>query len=114
MDELYTRYKQIKVIDPNLPSFADWKLDIGLREYEKARFENKRTKKNAGGPVCPIYNSGIDFTANEQNIFVTTIFQILLSNRKTKNKPGTYGGNIISRTIESLQLILHKAGCGWE
>ena len=54
MDELYTRYKQIKVIDPNLPSFADWKLDIGLREYEKARFENKRTKKNAGGSVTKI------------------------------------------------------------
>ena len=58
MDELYTRYKQIKVIDPSLPSFADWKLEIGLREYEKARFENKRTKKNVGGYVNKPMNVG--------------------------------------------------------
>jgi len=57
-DELYNRYKQIKVIDPNLPSFADWKLDLGLKAYEKARFENKRTKKNAGGYVNKPMNVG--------------------------------------------------------
>ena len=49
-DELYNRYKQIKIVDPKTPSFQEWKLKLGLEAWEKARFEN-RTKKNTGGFV---------------------------------------------------------------
>ena len=57
-DELYNQYKKIKVVDPKTPSFSDWKLQLGLQAWEKARFENKRTKKNTGGFVNKPMNVG--------------------------------------------------------
>ena len=56
-DELYNRYKQIKIVDPKTPSFQEWKLKLGLEAWEKARFEN-RTKKNTGGFVNKPMNIG--------------------------------------------------------
>jgi len=56
-DELYNRYKQIKIVDPKTPSFQEWKLKLGLEAWEKARFEN-RTKKNTGGFVNKPMNVG--------------------------------------------------------
>ena len=58
MDELYNQYKKIKAVDPKTPSFADWSLDLGLKAWEKARLENKRTKKNTGGFVNKPMNVG--------------------------------------------------------
>ena len=50
MDDLKTQYKKIKVADPKAPS-AKTLLDLGLKVWEKSRFENKRTKKKTGGTV---------------------------------------------------------------
>ena len=58
MDELYDQYKKIKAIEPKTPSFAQWRMDVGLAAWEKARFENKRTKKNTGGFVNKPMNVG--------------------------------------------------------
>ena len=58
MDELYDQYKKIKVLEPKTPSFAQWRMDVGLAAWEKARFENKRTKKNTGGFVNKPMNVG--------------------------------------------------------
>ena len=58
MDELYNQYKKIKAVDPKTPSYADWRLDLGVKAWEKARFENKRTKKNTGGFVNKPMNVG--------------------------------------------------------
>ena len=55
-DELYNRYKQIKVVEPKTPSFQEWKLELGLQAWEAARL--KRTKKNAGGYVNKPMNVG--------------------------------------------------------